>query len=122
MAIRGDVKGAARQRAYNQTPHGAAIQRAAHARYRASPKGRRTALKSALKLYYGITLDEYDAMLEKQGGHCALCDRTELVVDHCHETGRFRGLLCRPHNVAIGALGDNTYGLQRALEYLSVSA
>ena len=79
-------------------------------------------LKSSLKCYYGITLEEYDAMLARQGGHCALCNQTVVVVDHCHETGRFRGLLCRSHNSALGKLGDNEAGLIRVIAYLRENA
>ena len=101
-------------------PPGVAAERnrASHDKYKKSAQGKRTSLKSALKIYYGITLEEYDAMLLKQEGHCALCLRTEVMVDHDHLTGRFRGLLCRSHNVALGALGDDVDGLQRALDYL----
>ena len=58
---------------------------------------------------YGLTLDEYNALYEAQGGVCALCgqpSRTNLAVDHCHETGRVRGLLCTSCNGALGKLGD----------------
>jgi hypothetical protein len=81
--------------------------------------------RSQLKALYGITEADYDQMLAAQGGHCALCSRTpeqestgKLHVDHCHETGAVRGLLCRSHNVALGALGDNVAGLEAALQYL----
>ena len=60
-----------------------------------------------LKYRYGITLEDYDAMLVAQGGGCALCQRfpnegRRLAVDHDHETGRIRGLLCNPCNVMLG--------------------
>ena len=71
-------------------------------------------------------MEEYGAMLLAQGGHCFLCDRTPdqerygyLNVDHCHETGRIRGLLCTVHNSAIAALGDSAEGLMRAVAYLN---
>ncbi len=87
-------------------------------RYYHSEKGKLARRRIALKRYYGITTEEYNAMLAKQGGRCALCDRTGLHADHCHITGKFRGLLCRPHNVALGTLGDNEPGLLKALEYI----
>lgn len=81
--------------------------------------------KAQLKRRYGITLEQYDTMLAAQGGHCALCDRTpeqekykHLNVDHCHATGKIRGLLCTPHNHALGQLGDDEAGLLRAIEYI----
>ncbi|WP_344447709.1 endonuclease domain-containing protein [Kitasatospora nipponensis] len=61
-------------------------------------------------------------MLADQGSCCAVCgllagDRA-LQVDHCHTTGRVRGLLCRKCNSGIGMLGDSPEGVQRALSYL----
>lgn len=62
---------------------------------------------------YGITPEQWDAMFAAQSGVCAICkvpDRTgkhgKLVVDHCHSTGRVRGLLCTPCNISIGILGE----------------
>ena len=63
-----------------------------------------------LRKKYGITLVEYDAMYAAQDGACASCkipcDR--LDVDHCHDTGRVRGLLCHPCNVALGLLREDS--------------
>jgi hypothetical protein len=73
---------------------------------------------------YGITPEDYDSLLAVQGGACACCkaqrnlDGRRLYVDHCHSTGRVRGLLCYSCNTGIGSLGDDTKGLQRALCYL----
>lgn len=47
-----------------------------------------------------------------------LCGSDNLVVDHDHETGIVRGMLCQSHNKAIGMLGDSVEGVQRALDYL----
>lgn len=68
----------------------------------------------------------YDAAYEEQKGCCAICgifkEKTErhhrLVVDHCHDTGVFRGLLCHNCNVALGLLGDNINSLHNAIFYL----
>jgi len=55
---------------------------------------------------YGIEIEEYDAMVEAQHGECAICHKSlgqkNLFIDHNHETGRIRGLLCRKCNTAIG--------------------
>lgn len=73
---------------------------------------------------YGLTEADYQALSAAQDGKCAIC-RAEpkegwpLVVDHCHETGVVRGLLCDGCNQAIGRLGDNAESLQRALSYLA---
>jgi Recombination endonuclease VII len=60
-----------------------------------------------------------------QDGHCFFCDRTPdqerygvLCVDHCHETGRIRGLLCITHNRSLGVFGDNEQGLLKVLAYV----
>lgn len=55
---------------------------------------------------FGITLTEYNAILESQGGKCALCDKEcdswgNLAVDHCHKTGKVRGLLCMKCNQSL---------------------
>lgn len=70
---------------------------------------------------YGITLDDYNKMLENQGGRCAICGSISgaLFVDHCHKTGRVRGLLCCSCNTGIGLLKDNIDVLTNAIKYLS---
>lgn len=80
---------------------------------------RRYALKHSLKKY-GLTLEEFDEMVRVRGGKCDICPRRpkSLCVDHCHETGIVRGLLCSPCNRAIGQLGDTAEHLRRALAYL----
>ncbi|MGD9664619.1 MAG: endonuclease VII domain-containing protein [Novosphingobium sp.] len=73
---------------------------------------------------YGINLAEYNAIIERQGGGCGICGvsqenhRLRLAVDHCHETGKVRGVLCQQCNRALGVLGDNVSGLMKAVEYL----
>jgi len=73
---------------------------------------------------YGITLDEYDALLEQQGGGCAICGRKpaskRLSVDHDHRSGRVRGILCDGCNRAIGVLKlEQPERFQRIADYLS---
>jgi len=79
---------------------------------------------------YGISKDEYFQMLDKQDGVCAICKREErtrdsasnnlrsLAVDHCHDTGNVRGLLCRSCNTGLGFFEDNSDLLNRAIQYL----
>lgn len=58
-----------------------------------------------LKKKYGITVEQYDEILKSQYGSCAICDRIfdiNLAVDHNHETGKIRGLLCFVCNVTVG--------------------
>jgi hypothetical protein len=71
---------------------------------------------------YGITEDQYQAILALQNGVCAICNRHQricrLSIDHCHKTGKVRGLLCRRCNRNIGRFFDSPQVLHRAAEYL----
>ena len=75
------------------------------------------------KRVYGISLEDYDVMFERQGGACAICKRTgvTLCVDHCHLTGEVRGLLCIRCNSAIGFCSDDPALLQAAAAYLQAA-
>jgi len=76
-----------------------------------------------LKSLYGISLEEYNKILENQGGVCAICEKLndKMHVDHCHETGAVRGILCMPCNTSLGIFGDNVIGIKKVLEYLEKS-
>lgn len=77
---------------------------------------------------YNITIDEYENMHEQQNGVCAICGQPEnrayngnainLAVDHCHKTGKVRGLLCSRCNQALGNFQDSSKILAKALNYL----
>lgn len=79
---------------------------------------------------YGISLDVYQRMLEKQKGTCAICEKPEriidsrtkelreLSVDHNHYSGKIRGLLCHDCNIAIGHLQDDPNLFRKAIIYL----
>ena len=76
--------------------------------------------KSHLKRKYGLTLEDFDALLAAQGGGCAICGRPDADnVDHDHRTGRVRGILCFNCNVAIGHIADDEDRLAAAMKYLS---
>jgi hypothetical protein len=65
------------------------------------------------------TLDERTALVEVQGGACAICGEvTELHLDHSYRTGKTRGLLCRTCNTGCGQFGDSVKRLQAAIRYL----
>jgi hypothetical protein len=77
-----------------------------------------------LRRTFGITLEDFDAMLAAQGGGCAICGRpapegSSLHVDHDHETGVVRGLLCFTCNGALGMLTENDEFLTRAADYVT---
>ena len=99
--------------------------------YRNTEKGRVSVVRSRLKnalVKYAITEAEYDAMLAAQNYVCAICGRPErsvfrgatkrLAVDHCHATGKVRGLLCAHCNQAIGRLDDNPELIRKAADYV----
>jgi hypothetical protein len=76
---------------------------------------------------YGLSAEEFVRLMKQQGGVCAICFRPQnggraLDVDHDHETGQVRGLLCGACNAAIGLLGDTPDRLRRAAVYLDQAA
>lgn len=84
----------------------------------------RRATNDALRAAYGITLDDYEDMLAGQGGGCAICKAVEsggkgrFHVDHCHEGGQIRGLLCTRCNTGLGQFLDDPDRLRAAIAYL----
>jgi hypothetical protein len=88
----------------------------ARQRYAANP---RQARDRALRRLYGITVEDYDRMFADQSGACLLCDRTDvvLVVDHDHDTGAIRGLLCHRCNLLLGQV--EKIGLTKFARYLA---
>lgn len=71
---------------------------------------------------YDMTHADFAARKKAQGGVCAICEKArKLVVDHDHETGKVRGLLCNQCNTALGLFKDDTVSLARAVEYLKQS-
>ena len=70
---------------------------------------------------YGLTLEDYDAMMERQNGVCAICStetKGNLHIDHNHQTNEVRGLLCGKCNRAIGLLNDDISLFTKAITYL----
>lgn len=92
---------------------------------RASGKRNPSARKAVRLRTYGLTMDQFSLMLEAQKGVCAICqtasDRKVIfpVVDHCHASGRVRGILCANCNHGLGKFRDNPTLMLRAVEYLS---
>ena len=72
-----------------------------------------------LKKKYNITLEQYNKMLEDQGNCCAICDEvmTQPCVDHNHNTGAVRELLCRPCNTVFGSFREDPRILEKAAMY-----
>ncbi len=91
--------------------------------------------ETSLRRLYGIGIEDYDRMFTEQGGRCKLCDTADpggrqsgrgkvnvFFVDHCHTTGKVRGLLCNTCNRAIGQVGENLSFFQKAINYLQKHA
>lgn len=80
---------------------------------------------------YGLSVEQYNEMVEKQEGKCKICSSSDshrtgtkynLFVDHCHATGKVRGLLCHHCNAGLGHLKDSKEILERAIRYLDESS
>lgn len=85
-----------------------------------------TRRRTDLKAKYGLTTEDYEGILKHQEGVCAICKsrpskRKALAVDHNHQTGEVRGLLCDKCNRGIGHFDDDKSLLQEAIDYLSRS-
>jgi hypothetical protein len=86
-------------------------------------------LNQQMKKLYNVSYDWYQEKLSKQNGVCAICKKPEtteirgklinMAVDHCHTTGKARGLLCTQCNRGLGLFQDNPTILQSAIEYLA---
>jgi hypothetical protein len=88
-------------------------------------KAKRDRIKLSVKRKFNLTLNDYDVLYLEQGGKCAICGTHQknlvrtLAVDHDHNTGKVRGLLCQPCNTGIGLLKENVQVLENAIKYLS---
>lgn len=110
--------------------------RATRARWRSQPqvraKERAYAIKYSKRYHYGIAWEDYRSRLAAVGGRCEICERKlhdnsdlrsgkrsdAACVDHDHETGQVRGILCNRCNRAIGLLQERREILERAIAYL----
>ena len=93
------------------------------------PKSKEQIRRTRLKHSYGITLEEYNKMFIEQGGVCDICKNPQtvqnfkgitssLAVDHDHNTGKIRGLLCSNCNTGIGFFEEDEKRILKVLEYL----
>jgi hypothetical protein len=117
-------KASERNRAYRDTRKDELNARERHRRrtdpeFRERDHGRRT------RRMYGLSRDDYDALLARQGGVCAICGRKpgrrRLGVDHCHACKRIRALLCTKCNPGLGQFDDDPRRLLMAIAYLEAS-
>ena len=85
--------------------------------------------RSHIKTKYGLSYEEYQSLILKQDGKCAICGTKEgtrrsaksLAIDHCHDTGQIRGLLCQPCNTVLGMFKDDIDLFNKAIKYLQSS-
>ncbi len=98
--------------------------RRASEKYRQTEHGKRRRRSATLQSDHGISIEQFEQMLEQQNNECSICGKNFTVavlkpsVDHCHASGRIRGLLCQPCNVGLGWFRDDTEALTKAVEYL----
>jgi hypothetical protein len=84
-----------------------------------------------MKVKYNLSREEWQALFDKFEGRCHICKQFEtemhmgkvrrLDVDHCHKTGKVRGLLCTKHNKLLGCAQDDIQTLKAAIEYLEAA-
>ena len=81
-----------------------------------------------IKRMYGLSPDGFAELKRKAGNKCQVCERPwqaglgRHVIDHCHETGTVRGILCGPCNRALGLLGDDAKRIEALLKYLRMAS
>jgi len=97
------------------------------ANVRKNPASKR---RAGVKFKYGLTWPQFTKLYEDQHGVCAICTtplriefglargQSKLCVDHCHDTGKVRGLLCKRCNTGLGQLGETKDKLLKAIAYL----
>lgn len=93
--------------------------------YYAKPKNKMKLRNSHLMSQFNLTHDDYEQMLKSQEGVCAICKRHRvatnkeyMAIDHCHDTGDIRGILCNWCNRGLGVFEDNVEFLENAIKYL----
>ena len=97
-------------------------------KYRATNRYQEYRREKDYKNKFGISINEYKMINENQKGLCAICGKKEsfickgrlynLAVDHNHQTGKIRGLLCHDCNQALGLFKDNVSSLKKSIQYL----
>lgn len=96
-------------------------------RHKDFDKTRESDRKKNLQKSYGLSVEKYDEILSTQKGCCAICGthqmklKKTLFVDHCHTTGKVRGLLCHNCNTILGHAKDREDILKNAIKYLQVN-
>ena len=93
--------------------------------YLKTERGKDAHRRARLKYCYGITVGDYNKLFQQQNGCCTICGRHQselnkrLAIDHDHDTGKIRSLLCSRCNQGIGLFGENVTILKSAINYLN---
>lgn len=106
-----------RRQEYKKTPKGIISEK----KYRSKPETRTLKEWERIKRRYGISQKDYNELVKKQNGVCVICStesKEKLHIDHNHNTGKVRGLLCGNCNRGIGLFHDKIYLLLNAVSYL----
>ena len=114
------------QRAWSQVPENRERLLKSNRERRSTEEGKAMVKNWRLKRDFGISLDDYNRMVESQEGCCLICkdfppDKSVLVVDHQHSSGNVRGLLCNSCNLLLGHARENCGILLSAVEYINQS-
>ena len=120
VIARAKVRNAARRakrRAYKKTERGKAAER----RSRNSARSKLRLEANRVKTRYGLSPEQHQELVRLAAGRCAICNQAKarLEIDHSHETGKVRGLLCGNCNRGLGLFSDDITRLQSAVAYLS---
>lgn len=101
---------------YKQTEAG----KRANKKYLSKPEVKLKRKEQIMIKRYGFGIDGYNKLYQEQRGNCAICGKNfkKLDIDHCHNTGEVRGLLCGSCNRALGLMKDNIDFLKKAIDYL----
>lgn len=111
-----------RKRSPRSAKEKAATRRRNKLKRKRNPEIRQREKRRARLRKYGLTTAQFDFMVAKQGGKCKICKKArKLVVDHCHDTGKVRGLLCSPCNLGLGSFKDDPDALREAASYIEES-
>jgi hypothetical protein len=93
--------------------------------YYSTPENKLKLRNNHLKKGFNLTHEDYEEMLKKQNGVCLICKRHRvasnkghMTIDHCHATGKIRGILCSWCNRGLGVFEDNVQFLKNAIKYL----
>lgn len=93
--------------------------------YRKTEKGKEIRRKARVEYKYGLSHKDWEGLWYAQDGRCAICDKfftkmRDICVDHNHETGKVRGLLCSQCNIGLGYVEDSEFRAE-AIEYLNIN-